>query len=149
MDNKSIEHTRWNCTHHIVFIPKFRRKVMYGELRKEIDEILRKLCEISQVQLIEGTICANHIHMHVAIPPKQSVSEFMSYVKGKSSLMIFDRHPEYRPKWGDRHFWARGYYVTTVGNVNETTIREYIRNQEEDDRLKENDAAIASMGGRR
>jgi len=110
---------------------------MYGELRKEIGEILRKLCEMSQVQLIEGKICINHIHMYVAIPPKQSVSEFMSYLKGKSSLMIFDRHPEYRRKGADRHFWARGYYVTTVGNVNEATIVEYIRNQEETDKLED------------
>ena len=79
---------------------------MYGELRREIGEILRKLCEMSQVQLIEGKICVNHVHMYVAIPPKQSVSEFMSYLKGKSSLMIFDRHPEYRRKGADRHFWA-------------------------------------------
>jgi len=110
---------------------------MYGELRKEIGEILRKLCEMSQVQLIEGKICANHVHMYVAIPPKQSVSEFMSYMKGKSSLMIFDRHPEYRKKGADRHFWARGYYVATVGNVNEATIVEYIRNQEETDKLED------------
>ena len=109
---------------------------MYGELRKEIGEILRKLCEMSQVQLIEGTICANHVHMYVAIPPKQSVSEFMSYLKGKSSLMIFDRHPEYRRKGANWHFWARGYYVATVGNVNEATIVEYIRNQEETDKLE-------------
>ena len=110
---------------------------MYGELRREIGEILRKLCEMSQVQLIEGKICVNHVHMYVAIPPKQSVSEFMSYLKGKSSLMIFDRHPEYRRKGADRHFWARGYYVTTVGNVNEATIVEYIRNQEETDKLED------------
>jgi len=110
---------------------------MYGELRREIGAILRKLCEMSQVQLIEGKICVNHVHMYVAIPPKQSVSEFMSYLKGKSSLMIFDRHPEYRKKGADRHFWARGYYVTTVGNVNEATIVEYIRNQEETDKLED------------
>ncbi len=110
---------------------------MYGELRREIGAILRKLCEMSQVQLIEGKICVNHVHMYVAIPPKQSVSEFMSYLKGKSSLMIFDRHPEYRRKGADRHFWARGYYVTTVGNVNEATIVEYIRNQEETDKLED------------
>lgn len=137
MDNKSIAHTRWNCTYHIVFIPKCRRRIMYGELRKEIGEILRKLCEMKQVQLIEGTICTNHVHMYVAIPPKFSVSEFMSYLKGKSSLMVFDRHPEYRRKGTDRHFWARGYFVTTVGNVNEETIVEYIRNQEENDKLED------------
>lgn len=137
MDNSSIAHTRWNCTYHIVFIPKYRRKIMYGELKREIAEILKKLCEMKQVRLIEGKVCGNHVHMYVAIPPKMSVSEFMSYLKGKSSLMIFDRHPEYRVKGGNRHFWARGYYVATVGNVNEETIIEYIKNQEEMDKLAE------------
>ena len=137
MDNLSISHTRWNCTYHIVFIPKYRRKIMYGELKRELAEILKKLCEMKQVRLIEGKVCGNHVHMYVAIPPKMSVSEFMSYLKGKSSLMIFDRHPEYRTKGGNRHFWARGYYVATVGNVNEETIIEYIRNQEELDKLED------------
>ena len=137
MDNLSIAHTRWNCTYHIVFIPKYRRKIMYGELKRELAEILKKLCEMKQVRLIEGKVCVNHVHMYVAIPPKMSVSEFMSYLKGKSSLMIFDRHPEYRTKGGNRHFWARGYYVATVGNVNEETIIEYIKNQEEMDKMEE------------
>ena len=136
MDNQSISHTTWNCTYHVVFIPKYRRKIMYGEVKVEIGEILRKLCEMKQITLIEGKVCVDHVHMYMAVPPKLSISDVMAYLKGKSSLMIFDRHPEYRPKWGDRHFWARGYYVTTVGNVNEATIREYIRNQGEEDRLE-------------
>ena len=136
MDNQSISHTTWNCTYHVVFIPKYRRKIMYGEVKVEVGEILRKLCEMKQITLIEGKVCVDHVHMYMAVPPKLSISDVMAYLKGKSSLMIFDRHPEYRPRWGDRHFWARGCYVTTVGNVNETTIREYIRNQEEDDRLE-------------
>ena len=126
VDNKSIQHTRWNCTYHIVFIPKYRRKIMYGELKRDLVEILKKLCEMKQVQIIEGKVCKDHIHMYVAIPPKMSVSDFMSYLKGKSTLMLFDRHPEYRQKWADRHFWARGYYVSTVGNVNEETIIRYL-----------------------
>ena len=109
---------------------------MYGEVKIEMGAILRKLCEMKQVNLIEGKVCVDHVHMYLAVPPKLSISDVMAYLKGKSSLMIFDRHPEYRPKWGDRHFWARGYYVATVGNVNETTIREYIRNQGEEDRLE-------------
>ena len=109
---------------------------MYGETKKDAGEILRKLCEMKGVELIEGKICVDHIHMYVAIPPKLSVSEFMSYLKGKSALMLFDRHPEYRAKRGDKHFWARGYYVATVGNVNEETIKEYIRNQEENDKME-------------
>lgn len=137
MDSKSIAHTRWNCTYHIVFIPKYRRKIMYGEVKRDIVEIIKKLCEMKQVELIDGRVCRDHIHMYVAIAPKLSVSEFMSYLKGKSALMIFDRHPEYHAKWGDRHFWARGYYVATVGNVNEETILSYIREQEENDKLED------------
>ena len=137
MDNQSITHTRWNCTYHIVFIPKYRRKIMYGETKKDLVAIIKKLCEMKQVDLIDGRVCKDHIHMYVAIPPKISVSEFMSYLKGKSTLMLFDRHPEYRTKWGDRHFWARGYYVSTVGNVNEETILKYIQEQEENDKLED------------
>ena len=136
MDNQSIQHTHWNCTYHIVFIPKYRRKIVYGQVRQDVVDILKKLCEMKQVQLVDGAVCKDHVHMYVAIPPKLSVSEFMSYLKGKSALMLFDRHPEYRAKRGDKHFWARGYYVSTVGNVNEETIRNYIRNQEEYDRLE-------------
>ncbi len=137
MDNQSIQHTRWNCTFHIVFIPKYRKKMMYGMVKKDIGEVLRKLCEMKGVALIEGTVCVDHVHMYVAIPPKLSVSDFMAYLKGKSALMIFDRHPELRQRWNDRHLWARGYYVTTVGNVNEETIRNYIREQEETDRIED------------
>ena len=110
---------------------------MYGETKKDLVEIIKKLCEMKQVNLIDGRVCIDHIHMYVAIPPKMSVSEFMVYLKGKSALMLFDRHPEYRNKWGERHFWARGYYVSTVGNVNEETIIKYIQEQEENDKLEE------------
>ena len=126
MDSRSITHTRWNCTYHIVFIPKYRRKIMYGETKRDLVEIINKLCEMKQVDLLDGKVCVDHIHMYVAIPPKLSVSEFMSYLKGKSTLMLFDRH-----------FWARGYYVSTVGNVNEETIRKYIQEQEENDKLED------------
>ena len=110
---------------------------MYGETKRDLVEIIKKLCEMKQVNLIDGRVCKDHIHMYVAIPPKMSISDFMSYLKGKSSLMIFDRHPEYRLKWGDRHFWARGYYVSTVGNVNEETILNYIKEQEKNDKLED------------
>lgn len=108
---------------------------MYGTTKKDMVEIIKKLCEMKQVELIDGRVCVDHIHMYVSIPPKLSVSEFMSYLKGKSALMIFDRHPEFGTKYGNRHFWARGYYVSTVGNVNEETIRKYIQEQEENDKL--------------
>ena len=136
MDHSSLAHTRYNCTYHIVFIPKYRRKVMYGEIKKGIGEILRKLCEMKGVELIEGTVCKDHVHMYVSIPPKLAVSEFMGYAKGKSALMIFDRYPQYRAQ-GKRNFWARGYYVVTVGNVNEATILQYIKEQEENDKLED------------
>ena len=110
---------------------------MYGETKKDLVEIIKKLCEMKQVSLIDGRACIDHIHMYVAIPPKMSVSDFMSYLKGKSSLMLFDRHPEYRNKWGEHHFWSRGYYVSTVGNVNEETIIKYIQEQEENDKLED------------
>ena len=137
MDNQSIQHTRWNCTYHIVFIPKYRRKIMYGETKKDLRDIIKKLCEMKGVQILEGKICVDHVHLYVAIPPKFSVSEIMAYLKGKSTLMLFDRHPEFRTRKGDKHFWARGYYVATVGNVNESTIIEYIKNQEENDKLED------------
>ena len=110
---------------------------MYGETKKDLVEIIKKLCEMKQVSLIDGRACIYHIHMYVAIPPKMSVSDFMLYLKGKSSLMLFDRHPEYRNKWGERHFWSRDYYVSTVGNVNEETIIKYIKEQEENDKLED------------
>ena len=137
MNESSIAHTRWNCTYHIVFIPKYRRKVLFGELRKDVGEVLRKLCEMKDVVLIEGATQPDHVHMLIAIPPKLSVSEFMGYLKGKSTLMLFDRHPELVHKGMRRNFWARGYYVTTVGNVNEETIKAYIRAQEELDKLED------------
>ncbi|MEE3488886.1 MAG: IS200/IS605 family transposase [Bulleidia sp.] len=136
MDNESLAHTKWNCTYHIVFIPKGRRKIMYGALRRDIREILKELCDMKDVELIKGAVCPDHVHMYVAIPPKMEVSKFMSYLKGKSALMIFDRHPEQRNRW-DKHFWARGYYVETVGNVNEETIKKYIEEQYERDRRED------------
>ena len=133
MIDTSLSHTKWNCTYHIVFIPKYRRKVMYGEVRKEIGEILRKLCSYKGVEILAGTVCIDHIHLCVKIPPKISVSEFMGYLKGKSALMICDKHPEYKQK-GNRHFWAQGYYVDTVGR-NEQEIKKYIQQQVETDMI--------------
>jgi len=134
MDSNSLAHTKWNCMYHIVFIPKYRRKIMYGEKKKDIGEILRKLCDYKKVNIIEATICKDHIHMFVSIPPKLSVSEFMGYLKGKSALMIFDRYPELRDK--GRNFWAKGYYVDTVGH-NAELIQKYIKDQTENDKLED------------
>ena len=135
MDNKILAHTKYKCTYHIVFIPKYRRKVMYGKLGREVGEILPAVCKITGIELIRGGICPNHVHLYVSIPPKMSISDVMSKLKGKSALMIFDRHPEYRDKYG-RHFWVRGYYAETIGQVNEETIRKYIEEQEECSRIE-------------
>jgi putative transposase len=137
MDNQSLSHTKWNCIYHIVFIPKYRRKVMYGELRKEIREILRQLCGYKGIEIVQGSVGIDHVHLCVKIPPKMSVSYFMGYIKGKSALMVFDKHPEYKTKGGGRHFWATGYYVDTVGR-NEEQIRTYIKEQEDADRIESN-----------
>ena len=128
----SLAHTKWMCKYHIVFTPKYRRKVIYNQLRKDIGEILRTLCRYKGVEIIEGHLMSDHVHMLVMIPPKESVSKFMGYLKGKSALMIFDRHANLKYKYGNRHFWCRGYYVDTVGRY-EGAIKEYIRNQLQED----------------
>ena len=133
MTIESISHTRWNCTYHIVFIPKYPRKAMYGQYRSDMGKILRKICEMEGVQLMEGKVCIDHVHMYVAIPPQMAMSDFVAKLKCKSALMFFDMHAELRDKY-NRHFWARGYYVSTVGEVNDATLREYIKNQEEKDK---------------
>lgn len=127
-------HSTWRCEYHIVFAPKYRRKVIYGELKADIGKILRKLCEEKKVEIIEAEACPDHIHMLVSIPPYLSVSQFVGFLKGKSTLMIFDRHANLKYKYGSRHFWCRGYYVDTVGK-NEKKIAEYIRNQLEEDAM--------------
>ena len=128
MDKNSLSHTSWNCKYHLVFAPKYRRQEIYGKLKTDIGKILRELCERKEVEIIEAECCKDHIHMLVQIPPKYSVSEIMGYLKGKSSLMIFDRHANLKYKYGNRHFWCRGYFVDTVGK-NAKKIEEYIRNQ--------------------
>ena len=135
MDDLSLTHTKYNCTYHIVFVPKYRRKVMYGQLKQEVGQILSTVCKITGIQLIKGGVCPDHVHMYISVPPKMSLSTAMSKLKGKSALMIFDRHPEYRDKYG-RHFWARGYYAETVGQVNEDTIMKYIEEQKESSRIE-------------
>ena len=131
MDSSSLSHCKWECQYHIVFIPKYRKKKLYGMVRDDVREIIRTLCKYKKVEIIAGAVCADHVHLCVSIPPKLSVSDFVGYLKGKSALMIFDKHPEMGNKW-DRSFWARGYYVSTVGNVDEETVKEYIRRQTEE-----------------
>ena len=132
MDEKSLSHTSWNCKYHIVLVPKYRRKVIYGKLRKDIGKILRRLCDYKHVEIIEAHAMPDHIHMLVSIPPKLAVADFMGYLKGKSALMMFDKHANLKYKFGNRHFWAEGYFVSSVG-LNEATIRKYIEEQEKHD----------------
>ena len=135
-DIKSLSHSKWRCKYHIVFAPKYRRLEVYGKLKADIGEILRKLCEQKNVNIVEAQACPDHIHMLVEIPPSLSVSQFVGFLKGKSSLMIFDRHANLKYKYGNRHFWCRGYYVDTVGR-NEGAIKEYIKNQLQEDIIED------------
>ena len=136
-DDLSLSHTRWNCKYHIVFIPKYRRKEIYGKLRSDIGQIIRQLCSYKDVEIMEAHAMPDHIHMLVRIPPKIAVSNFMGYLKGKSSLMIFERHANLKYKYGNRNFWAKGFYVSTVG-LDTKKVQEYIRDQEKEDMIQDN-----------
>ena len=133
-DIHSLSHTKWNCKYHIVFAPKYRRKVFYGEKRAEIGKILRELCNWKKVNIINAEVCPDHVHMLVEIPPKYSVSSFMGFLKGKSSIMIYEKWGNMKYKYRNREFWCRGYYVDTVGK-NTKAIDAYISNQLKEDRL--------------
>ena len=133
-DVRSLAHTRWNCKYHIVFAPKYRRKVFYGEKKAAIGRILRQLCEWKRIEIIEAEMCPDHVHMLVNIPPKISVSSFMGYLKGKSSVMLYEQFGEMKYRYRNREFWCRGYYVDTVGR-NKKAIQEYIQNQLKEDEL--------------
>ena len=133
-DINSLDHTTWRCQYHVVFAPKYRRLEIYGAIKADIGKILRQVCQQKGVEIIEAEACPDHIHMLISIPPKYSVAQIMGYLKGKSSLMIFDRHANLKYKYGNRHFWARGYYVDTVGR-NKKQVQEYIRNQLQEDQI--------------
>ena len=133
-DINSLDHTTWRCQYHVVFAPKYRRLEIYGAIKADIGKILRQLCQQKGVEIIEAEACPDHIHVLISIPPKYSVSQIMGILKGKSSLMIFDRHANLKHKYGNRHFWARGYYVDTVGR-NKKQVQEYIRNQLQEDQI--------------
>ena len=132
LDTNSLAHTKWECKYHIVFAPKYRRQIIYGKIKQDIGQMIRKLCEYKGVEIIEAEACKDHIHMLVSLPPKYSVSQFMGYLKGKSSLMIFEKYANLKYKYGNRNFWCRGYYVSTVGK-NRKAIEQYIRNQLQED----------------
>ena len=132
LDTDSLAHTQWNCKYHIVFAPRYRRQVIYGKIKVDRGKMLRKLCEYKGIEIIEAEACKDHIHMLVSIPPKYSVSQIMGYLKGKSSLMIFEKYANLKYKYGNRHFWCRGFYVDTVGR-NRKAIEKYIKNQLKED----------------
>ena len=134
--SNSLAHTKWMCKYHIVFTPKYRRKIVFNQYKESIRDILRTLCKYKGVEIIEGHLMSDHVHILVRIQPKMSVSSFMGYLKGKSALMIFDKHANLKYKYGNRHFWAEGYYVSTVG-LNEATIRKYIQDQEKADIIQD------------
>ena len=136
LDIDSLAHTKWNCKYHIVFAPKYRRQVIYGKIKADIGKMLRKLCEYKQIEILEAEACKDHIHMLISVPPKYSISQIMGYLKGKSSLMIFEKYANLKYKYGNRHFWCRGFYVDTVGR-NKKAIAEYIRNQLHEDKEAE------------
>ena len=131
-DINSLSHSKWRCHYHVVFAPKYRRQAIYGKIKADIGKIIRQLCDQKGIEIIEAELCPDHIHMLISIPPKYSVAQIMGYIKGKSSLMIFDRHANMKYRYGNRHFWCRGYYVDTVGR-NKKMIQEYIRNQLQED----------------
>ena len=135
-DTNSLAHTTWNCKYHIVFAPKYRRKVFFGQKRKEIGAILRSLCEWKQVEIIEAEVCPDHIHMLIKIPPKLSVASFVGFLKGKSRILIYQKFANMKFKYRNREFWCRGYYVDTAGK-NDIKIKEYIANQLKEDKLME------------
>ena len=136
MDNNSLSHTKWNCKYHIVFAPKFRRKIIYGKLRQDIANILSALCKRKGVKIVEAEMCPDHVHMLVEIPPSISVSSFVGYLKGKSTTMLYEQFGELKYKYRNREFWCKGYYVDTVGK-NEKRIAEYIKHQLNEDKLGE------------
>ena len=140
-DNNSLAHTTWNCKYHLVFAPKYRRQIIYGKYKASIGKMIRDLCERRGVEIIEANACRDHIHLLVSIPPKMSVSSFVGYLKGKSSLMIFDRHANLKYRYGNRKFWCRGFYVDTVGR-NRKQIEEYIRNQFQEDDLADKSSFV-------
>ena len=136
LDTDSLAHTKWNCKYHIVFAPKYRRQIIYGKIKADIGKMLRKLCEYKQIEILEAEACKDHIHMLISVPPKYSISQIMGYLKGKSSLMIFEKYANLKYKYGNRHFWCRGFYVDTVGR-NKKAIAEYIKNQLHEDKEAE------------
>ena len=135
-DINSLSYSKWRCQYHVVFAPKYRRQIIYGKIKADIGKILRQLCDQKGIEIIEAELCPDHVHMLISIPPKYSVAQIMGYLKGKSTLMLYDRHPELQSKW-DKAFWARGYYVETIGNITDAAVQKYINEQAEESRRED------------
>ena len=140
MDSSSLSHTRYKCQYHIVFIPKYRKRIMYGRLKADVREIIKKLCDYRNIEIVEGAVCADHVHLCLSIPPSEKVSDVVGYIKGKSALMIHDKYPESVNGWS-KAFWVRGYYVATVGNITEDAVKEYIQQQKEESKYMVNNSS--------
>lgn len=136
LDISSLSHTKWECKYHVVFAPKYRRQIIYGKIKQDIGLMLRKLCAYKEIEILEAEARKDHVHMLLNIPPKYSISQVMGYLKGKSSLMIYEKYANLKYKYGNRHFWCHGYYVSTVGR-NKNAIETYIRNQLQEDHAEE------------
>ena len=136
LDISSLAHMKWKCKYHVIFAPKYRRQIIYGKIKQDIGLMLRKLCAYKEIEILEAEACKDHVHMLLSIPPKYSISQVMGYLKGKSSLMIYEKYANLKYKYGNRHFWCRGYYVSTVGR-NKNAIETYIRNQLQEDHAEE------------
>lgn len=136
MDSSSLSHTRYKCQYHIIFIPKYRKRVMYGRLKADVRDIIKRLCDYRNIEIIEGAVCSDHVHLCLSIPPSEKVSDVVGYIKGKSALMIHDKYPEMTNGW-TKAFWARGYYVATVGNITEEAVKEYIQRQKEESKRED------------
>ena len=136
LDISSLAHMKWKCKYHVIFAPKYRRQIIYGKIKQDIGLMLRKLCAYKEIEILEAEARKDHVHMLLSIPPKYSISQVMGYLKGKSSLMIYEKYANLKYKYGNRHFWCRGYYVSTVGR-NKNAIETYIRNQLQEDHAEE------------
>ena len=136
LDISSLAHTKWECKYHVVFAPKYRRQIIYGKIKQDIGLMLRQLCAYKEIEILEAEARKDHVHMLLNIPPKYSISQVMGYLKGKSSLMIYEKYANLKYKYGNRHFWCHGYYVSTVGR-NKNAIETYIRNQLQEDHAEE------------
>ena len=136
MDSYSLSHSRYKCQYHVVFIPKYRKRIMYGKLKADVREIIKRLCDYRNIEIIEGAVCADHVHLCLSIPPSEKVSDVIAYIKGKSALMIHDKYPE-KLNRSSKSYFHRVYYVETLGTITEQAVKEYIQQQKEESKRED------------